>query len=203
MRTVSEVMHKTVIYASPTASLLEIAQMMAKNKISSIAIAQKGLVGVERAVHPIGIITERDIVRFQALKVDLDRIKAQKVITAPLFCLYPTDSLWKAHLEMQRRNLRQLIVLGDEAQLVGIVTQSSLLEVFDAVEITLPSKTLEQYSEEKTARLRRVNQQLQNEISQGEQRQKLSSQASIELEKQVAQRNCRADPNQPRIKRNS
>lgn len=188
MRTVSEVMHKTVIYASPTASLLEIAQMMAENQISSIAIAQKGLVGVGRAVYPIGIITERDIVRFQALKVDLDRIKAEKVITAPLFCLYPTDSLWKAHLEMQRRNLRQLIVLGDEAQLVGIVTQSGLLEVFDAVEITLPSTSLEQYSEEKTARLRRVNQQLQNEISQGEQRQKLSSQASIELEKQVAQR---------------
>jgi len=185
---VSEVMQTEIVYASPTASLVKIAQIMAEKKISSIAIAQKGTVGVGGLIYPIGIIAERDIVLFQALEVDLARIKAEKVINFPLFCLHPTDSLWKAHLEMQRRNLQQLIVVGNQGELVGVVNQNNLLQVFDAVEITLPTRRLEQYSEEKKARLRRVNQQLQNEISQGQQRKKLSSQASIELERHVAQR---------------
>ncbi len=188
MRTVSEVMQTQIIYVSPTASLLEIAQIMAEKKISSIAIAHKRLVGVRKAVYPIGIITAWDIVRFQALKVDLGQIKAKKAMNVPLFCLRPTDSLWKAHLEMQRRNSQQLIVVGDEGELVGVVNQNNLLQLFDAVEIALPTPNFEQKLEQKTARLRRVNQQLENEINQGEQRQKLSSQASIELEKHLAQR---------------
>ena len=188
MRTVSEVMQTQIIYVSPTASLIEIAQIMAEKKISSIAIAQKGLVGVRKAVYPIGIITAWDIVRFQAKTVDLAGIKAEKAMNFPLFCLHPTDSLWKAHLEMQHGNLQQLLVVGDEGELVGVVNQNNLLKVFDAVEIALPTPSLEQKLEEKTTRLRRVNQQLQNDINQGEQRQKLSSQASIELEKHVAQR---------------
>ena len=188
MRTVSEVMQTQIIYVSPTASLLEIAQIMAEKKISSIAIAQKGLVGVKKAVYPIGIITAWDIVRFQAKTVDLAGIKAEKAMNFPLFCLHPTDSLWKAHLEMQHGNLQQLLVVGDEGELVGVVNQNNLLQLFDAVEIALPTPNLEQYSEQKTTRLSRVNQQLQNEIDRGDQRQKLSSQASIELEKHLAQR---------------
>ncbi len=187
MRTVSEVMQTQIIYVSPTASLIEIAQIMAEKKISSIAIAQKGLLGVRKVVYPIGIITAWDIVRFQALKVDLGQIETKRAMNVPLFCLRPTDSLWKAHLEMQHGNLPQLLVVGDEGELVGVVNQNNLLKVFDAVEIALSTPNLEQYSEEKTTRLSRVNQQLQNDINQGEQRQKLSSQASIELEKHLAQ----------------
>jgi PAS domain S-box-containing protein len=188
MQSVSKVMQRTVIYAPPTATLLRIAQIMAQKKISSIAIAQKAAVGVGEIIYPVGIISERDIVRFQALEVNLAEIQAEKVMNVPLFCIYPTDSLWKAHLEMQRRNLRELIVIGDAGELIGSVTQSNLLEVFDDLEITAPAIGLEQHSKDKIARLRRVNQQLQNQISQHQQKQESSSQASIELEKQLAQR---------------
>lgn len=188
MRTVSEVMQKTVIYTSPEATLLKIARMMVENKISSVAIALKRVVGVGEIVYPVGIITERDIVRFQAMDGDLASVKAEKVVNTPLFCLDPSDSLWKAYLEMQQRNLQQLIVAGDEGELVGIITQSNLLQVFDAVEISATTTSLEQHSEEKTARLKWISQQLQTEISQGQHKQKLFSQAAIELEKELGQR---------------
>ena len=96
MRTVSEVMQKTVIYVSLEATLLEIARMMAQKKIGSVAIAQKGIVGVTGVVYPLGIISEGDIVRFQAMDANLAEVKAEKVINTPLFCLHPTDSLWFA-----------------------------------------------------------------------------------------------------------
>lgn len=187
MRTVSEVMQEKVIYASQEATLLEIARIMVENEISSVAIAQQG-VGVGEIVYPVGIITERDIVRFQALRVNFNEVKAQTVINTPLYCLHENDSLWKAYLEMQQRNLQQLIVLGDEDELVGVVTRSNLLQVFDAGETALPTTSLKQDSEEKIARLKWVSQELQDEISQGQHKQELLSEDAIELEKQVAQR---------------
>ncbi len=187
MRTVSEVMQSKVIYASPSATLLEVARMMVENQISSVPIAQKGVVGVGEIIYPVGIISERDIVRFQVTDANLAEVKVQTVINTPLFYLHQTDSLWKAYLEMQQRNLPQLIVVGDEDELVGVVTQSNLLQVFD-VETNVENKSLEQHSEEKIARLTRVSKELENEINQRQKKQEIFSQDAIKLEKEVAQR---------------
>jgi CBS domain-containing protein len=35
---------------------------------------------------------------------------AKDVMSTPLFCLHPSDSLWLAHEEMHRRHVRRLIV---------------------------------------------------------------------------------------------
>ncbi|MGQ4647837.1 CBS domain-containing protein [Lyngbya aestuarii] len=65
---------------------------------------------VERGSLPVGIITERDIVQFQSLQLDLSQTKAETVMSTPLFMLSPEDSLWTAHQEMQQRYLRRLVV---------------------------------------------------------------------------------------------
>ncbi len=128
MRTVSEVMQSTVIHASPTANLLSIAQIMAQKKISSVVIAQEGIARVRKAVFPVGIITQRDVELIQALELDLANIQAKTVMNSSLFSVRATDSLLDAFEEMQRRNLQQLVVVGDAGELVGILTQSSCLK---------------------------------------------------------------------------
>ena len=145
MRTVSEVMQAEVIYAFPTTDLLSIAQIMAEKKISSIAIAvptagmnaEERIVGTGEVVFPVGIITERDIELLRALELDLAKIQATKVMSSSLFSVRATDSLCDAFNEMQRRNLQQLVVVGDTEELVGIVTQSSCLEVWSVKKKTL------------------------------------------------------------------
>ncbi|AFY58996.1 CBS domain-containing protein [Rivularia sp. PCC 7116] len=109
VRIVSEVMQTEVAYISPTVSVLHIPQMMAEKKVSFVVVAEEES---EEAVFPVGIITERDIEQIQALKLDLENIEAQTVMSAPLLYVHPNDSLLDARLLMQRKYVQQLLVVG-------------------------------------------------------------------------------------------
>lgn len=131
-RRVSDVMSVNVIQASLTATVLQLAQLMAQHRVSCIVITQLDENDIEQ---PVGIVTERDIVQFQALQIDLAMTAAQTVMSSPLFLLNPQDSLWTAHQEMQTRKVGRLVVSWNWGQGLGIVTQTSLLRVFDPMEM--------------------------------------------------------------------
>ncbi|MEO0868326.1 MAG: CBS domain-containing protein [Cyanobacteria bacterium J06642_11] len=139
MRRVADVMSTTVIHAPPTASVMELAQQMAEHRVSCVVIVDvDSHQASQREIHafmPVGIVTERDIVQFQALELNLQRLTAQDVMSAPLFLLEPTDSLWTAHQEMKSRRVRRLVVSWNWGSGLGIVTQTSLLRVFDPIEM--------------------------------------------------------------------
>jgi signal-transduction protein with cAMP-binding, CBS, and nucleotidyltransferase domain len=136
IRRVAEVMTTSVIHVPPQTSVLEIAQRMTEAKISCIVITEvdewEDLLSV---ILPVGIITERDIVQMQSLELNLANIPAEVVMSTPLFLLSPEDSLWTAHQEMQRRHVRRLVVSWDWRAKLGLVTQSSVLRVFDPIEM--------------------------------------------------------------------
>ena len=69
-------------------------------------------------------------------------------MSTPLFLLNPEDSLWMAHEEMQRRHVRRLVVSWDWGRGLGIVTQTSLLRVFDPIEMYGVTETLQRRMEE-------------------------------------------------------
>ncbi len=145
LRRVAEVMTSKVIHASVNASVMHLAKLMATYRVSCVVITQES---AEFALQPVGIVTERDIVQFQFLQLSLAEIEAQEVMSTPLFLLNPEDSLWKAHQEMQRRRVRRLVVSWNWGKGLGIVTQTSLLRVFDPMEmygiIETLQKTVEQ-----------------------------------------------------------
>lgn len=145
MRRVSEVMTTEVIHGPPTASVISLAQMMATHRVSCVVIVKKDTFkDVLSAFKPVGIVTERDIVQYQALGLNLHETEAKVVMSTPLFLLEPNDSLWFAHQEMQRRHLQRLVVSWDWGAKLGIVTQSSLLRIFDPLEIYGVVETLQQ-----------------------------------------------------------
>ena len=131
-RRVSDVMSVNVIQAQLTATVLQLAQLMAQHRVSCIVITQLDGDDIEQ---PVGIVTERDIVQFQALQIDLAKTTAHTVMSSPLFLLNPQDSLWTAHQEMQTRKVGRLVVSWNWGQSLGIVTQTSLLRVFDPMEM--------------------------------------------------------------------
>jgi len=136
LRLVSEVMSRQVFQASATTSMMEVAQIMAEHCVSCVVITKHGNAASTSAMPnmPLGIITERDIVQFHALGLDFD-IPAHQVMSSPLFCLKPEDSLWDAHQHMQRRHVRRLVVAEEGGNLCGIVTQTSLLSVLNPLEM--------------------------------------------------------------------
>ena len=132
LRRVSDVMTTNVAQASMSASIKSLAQSMATKKLSCIVITE---IDTDERIKPVGIITERDIVQFQSLELNLSKIQAQDVMSTPLFLLNPDDSLWTAHQEMQQRHIRRLVVSWNWGRGLGIITQTSLLRVFDPVEM--------------------------------------------------------------------
>lgn len=135
LRQVSEVMTNNVIYASPDSELMAIAQLMAEHKISSVIIIEPGGSPQEPLQIPVGIVTERDIVQFQALGLNLKTCQASSIMSKPIFTVQPRDSLWNVYQIMEKRLIRRLVVIGNQGELLGIITQPSLLKVFNPLEL--------------------------------------------------------------------
>jgi len=145
LRRVSEVMSTSVIHVPPTCPVLNLAQLMAEYQVSCVVIVESA---PDNGLKPIGIVTERDIVQFQAMEFNISQVSAGVVMSSPLFLLDPGDSLWAAHQEMQHRRIRRLVVSWNWGQNLGIVTQTSLLKVFDPLEMYSIIETLQQTIQE-------------------------------------------------------
>ncbi|MCY7385940.1 MAG: CBS domain-containing protein, partial [Microcoleus sp. CAN_BIN18] len=173
MRSVKEVMIAQVIQAPVTASVISLAELMAQHRVSCVVITESTELSMNLPFPiPVGIVTERDIVEFQALDLDLSQMIAQTVMSTPLFGLKPEDSLWVAHQEMQQRLVRRLVVTGERGELLGIVTQSSLLRVLDPMEMSGAIDILHANVQEQTSELQKAiaslsltNNRLESEIA--------------------------------------
>ncbi|MBW4510568.1 MAG: CBS domain-containing protein [Scytonematopsis contorta HA4267-MV1] len=135
LRRVSEVMTTPVLTTDMKTSVLDVVRLMAQHRVSCVVITQniEDDEGDIRVV-PVGIVTERDVVKFQEQQFDLFATPVRKVMSTPLLLLSPEDSLWKAHEEMLRLGVRRLVVSWDWGRGAGIITMTNLLRVLDPIE---------------------------------------------------------------------
>jgi signal transduction histidine kinase len=194
LRCAADVMTHQVISAPTTASALDLAQLMVKHQVSCVVIVQEQIQHPELAIPtqnyqiPIGIVTERDIVQFHALELNLSQISAIEAMSAPLFCISPADSLWSAHQSMQRHCVRRLVVVGSQGELLGVVSQTSLPQVFNQSEMYGTIELLQQAVDDRAAQLQLANELLQQEILERQRAQEALRQAHDDLKKQVEER---------------
>ncbi|MFP5269426.1 PAS domain-containing protein [Coleofasciculus sp.] len=132
-------------------------------------------------LRPIGIVTERDIVQFSNLGLDLAHTPAAAVMSTPLLPIRPTDSIWTAHQRMQQHRVRRLVVSGEAGELVGLITQTQVLNAINPMDIYQTVETLEHLLDQQTYQLRQLNQQLQQEISKRELLQKKLSTSETKI----------------------
>ncbi|MBD2362183.1 PAS domain-containing protein [Anabaena minutissima FACHB-250] len=188
-RTVAEVMVTTVVHAPPTASVLELAQLMRDGGISCIVIvAGEQEKKKSSPLLPVGIITERDIVNFQLQGLDIAQTPAEAVMSQPVCSVSSTASLWTVKQLMQEQGVRRVIVVGEQGELQGLVTQTNLLQIFDPAEILGVMQALQKTVEEQTVQLREANEQLEQQVRQRQQVEASLHQAQAELELRVAER---------------
>ncbi|CAD5963052.1 CBS domain-containing protein [Planktothrix agardhii] len=173
LRRVGDEMITQVITAPVTTSVLSLAQMMTAHQASYVVIFQAG---TQKKLTPIGLVTEQDIVEAQFLELDLTATYATTVMRNLSFSLKINDSLWMAHQEMQKQQVQRLIVCGDEGELLGIITQVSLLRMLDPTEMYRVVKQLQQSVH-----------QLQTE------KLELLKSRNAELEKQVEERTSKVE----------
>ncbi|MEO0406012.1 MAG: CBS domain-containing protein [Cyanobacteria bacterium P01_A01_bin.135] len=157
-RRVRDVMMSQVVQAGPSTTLSELTLLMAQNRVSCVVITERSRPSAP--AQPVGILTERDMLQFRALGLSLANTPARTVMSTPLFLVHPGDSLWTVYQQMQQRHVRRLVA-EREGELAGIVTQTSLLQVLDPIEMLEEINHLQQISEAQTASLNRTNQHLQ------------------------------------------
>ena len=130
-RQVTEVMTHQVLTVSPQSNLMEIADILTQYRISCVVVVEER----RGIIFPVGIVTERDILQMQTLQVNLQELKADAVMSQPLFCIQATETLSKAQEEMQKRHIRRLVVVGTQGELQGILTETNLAQVLDPFEL--------------------------------------------------------------------
>lgn len=152
---VYEVMETRIVCAAPTATIEEIAQQMATRQVSCIVITDREAAPASGNLFPIGIVTERDLVRFWALGLDAAQTPVQQVMSTPLILMCPSETLWHANQHMQYHQIRHLVVVGGTGELKGILTQTRLLQALDPVEMVEAIQSLQRLIAQKEQALQR------------------------------------------------
>lgn len=167
LRLVQDVMTPAVITTAPTDSLLAIAQQMVSHRVSSVIVVESDR--PEGGAVPIGLVTERDLVQFQALELNFERYYAAQVMSCPVIAVPPTETLVTVQQLMERYRVRRVVVTGDAGELLGIVTQTNLLQVLSPLELYKLTEVLEtrvkQLETEKIDLLKNRNSQLEEQVA--------------------------------------
>ena len=117
---VSDLMRKKVDTIEETASIQETAKKMKDEKVSSLLV-------LDRDGKPIGLVTERDLVR----KVCVDDVRTSEVtnkeiMSSPLITIDSKSSPSSAADLMLKYNVRHLLVIDDKSddinRPVGMIT---------------------------------------------------------------------------------
>ena len=115
--------------ANPSTNLHDIAnQMKEKNKGAIIIVEQQTKDTSNTISNPIGIITERDIVRrvlWGHESIDPRRIIVSDIMSKPLITVGDEASIYDAALIMTKYSIRRLPIARDNV-LLGIVTTTDL-----------------------------------------------------------------------------
>jgi CBS domain-containing protein len=116
---VRDIMTRPVITAGADIDIHSAARIMGKANVGSLIIVQ--------GIKPIGILTERDLVKkIVAHAIDPRSVKAEEVMSSPLVTIPPEASLRDAAATMLKSCVKRLPVISD-GLLVGIITDTDLV----------------------------------------------------------------------------
>jgi CBS domain-containing protein len=118
MPAVKDIMAKEVVTIETSNTVFEAAELMSSKSVSCLIVVIKGF--------PVGIITERDIVRRIVAKRSSLDVKVTEVMTKTLITIDPETSLKDAARVMSNNKIRRLPVLKNN-KLVGIVAASDFV----------------------------------------------------------------------------
>ena len=90
----------------------------------------------------MGIFTERDAVRLIAEGTDLANVALGSVMSTPVLTTTPSVPPRQAFERMREHAIRRLVVVNDQGQPAGVLTQTDLSRVLDQTHSVLPMELL-------------------------------------------------------------
>ncbi|TXT37179.1 MAG: diguanylate cyclase with PAS/PAC sensor [Comamonadaceae bacterium] len=118
-RLVASVMSSSVLSLPPDAGLRDALNLMQARHDSCVVVTEAG--------HPVGIITERDVVRFFANDPQCTVAPLREVMVSPVKTIASDATLHEAAAFMLAAKTRHLAVVGVDGQLAGMVREHDLI----------------------------------------------------------------------------
>jgi predicted transcriptional regulator len=130
MSAVSELMSKknvVSIQSNSEVTALEITKLMVKNKVGSVII-------IDSANLPLGIITERDIIKKVCVTNTLPtELKIDKLMSSPVITIMSYDSIETAAQKMTKYKIKRLPVLEQDKQIVSILSLTDITKYLSKI----------------------------------------------------------------------
>lgn len=122
---ISSVMVRPVKTVRENDTVQRACEVMIQNKIGSVIVEKQATTS---NAMPVGIVTERDIVRCGAERPISFKDPIDQIMSKPIVTIHPNGSLRDALQTMQSRDIRRLIVATDNASnMVGIITDKDII----------------------------------------------------------------------------
>jgi CBS domain-containing protein len=145
-------MTRTVVTANPQTTFHELVDLLIRHGVSGLPI-------VDATNHPIGIVTEADLVAKAAFGTTQHRVlelltgrtpvlpgrweakaealTADALMTSPVQTVQSTDPVSTAAARMAATGLKRLPVVDDTGRLIGIISRSDVLRLFHRTDAQL------------------------------------------------------------------
>jgi CBS domain-containing protein len=121
---VSRVMRSPVKTIQENDIIQQACNIMIQNNIGSVIVVAAHSVNAQA---PVGIITERDIVRHIAEKPISFSDQVNQLMSKPVVTIHPNASLQDALQTMQARDIRRLLVVSEDGNnMAGILTDKDI-----------------------------------------------------------------------------
>jgi CBS domain-containing protein len=113
---------KKAITVTPHASILEATEILQKFRISRLVVIDKNL-------KPVGVITEKDILRslFPLGSKPIGSMQVLDAMSKSLITIKKSESVYKCAKLMKDNNISSLVVVNDDESLEGITTKTDLV----------------------------------------------------------------------------
>ncbi len=107
--------------ATQEATLLDVVKIMATHNVGLVAV-------VDEAGRPLGVVSERDVIRALARGVQLSAKAIEVGTRGNLLTAKAEDDIYSTIKKMRERGTRHILVVDDAGKLVGIVSIRDLIE---------------------------------------------------------------------------
>ncbi len=122
---VRDVMHSTIVFQEETANLMQTATKMFETKNNCAIVSRGG--------HPVGIVSEKDIVHCLCYGQNLEKIIVDGIMSSPVIGLKEGDSIAQAIITLRSHRIHRLVVYSDQGQVSGVLSLIDLIRNMERI----------------------------------------------------------------------
>jgi|GEM_PF-330904 len=137
--TLADIMNRLVQSVAPDCTLTKAAQQMSQARISSLLVMENKL--------PLGIITERDMLRWLDSGIS-GNLPVTEIMSSPVITVTANTDFGEAYSLALAQHIRHLVVVDEQQHVLGLVTETDfrhhlsndILQVFDDLESVMDAE---------------------------------------------------------------